>query len=177
MTRISGTLITLAGAAVLGTAGCTRHPSANPAPADSTNSGFGTEQAKGKGTGAVTTINEDNITKKPLRIEDLLRGKVPGLQIVHNGNAISFRIRGTNSMNTTPGGGFGQDQEPLVVVDGVPIQEGNIGNALAGLTPDDIKQINVLKDVASTSVYGVRGAAGVILITTKTKLPPDTTAA
>jgi len=140
-------------------------------------SGFGTEQPKDKVTGAVTTIGEDDITKKPLRIEDLLRGKVPGLVVVHNGNAISFRIRGTSSMNAQAGGAFGDDREPLVVVDGVPIQEGNIANALAGLTPDDIKQINVLKDVASTSVYGVRGANGVILITTKTKLPPDTSTA
>ena len=170
-------MITLAGAAVLGTAACARHPSANPAPADSIDSGFGTEQPRSKSTGAVTTINEDNITKKPLRIEDLLRGKVPGLVVVHNGNEVSFRIRGTSSMNAQAGGTFGQDREPLVVVDGVPIQEGNIANALAGLTPDDIKQINVLKDVASTSIYGARGASGVILITTKTKQLPDTSTA
>jgi iron complex outermembrane receptor protein len=177
MTRTSGTILTLAGVAALGAAACVRHASENPAPADSVETGFGVQQAKGKATGAVTTIDEDNISKKPLAIEDLLRGKVPGLQIVHNGNQVSFRIRGTSSMNANSSGTFGADREPLVIVDGIPIQEGNIANALAGLTTDDIKQINVLKDVASTSVYGVRGSAGVILITTKLKSPPDTSTA
>jgi len=176
MIRTSRAILTLAGVAALGAA-CVRHASENPAPADSVDAGFGVQQPKGKSTGAVTTIDEDNIAKKPLAIEDLLRGKVPGLQVIHNGNQISFRIRGTSSMNANAAGGFGQDREPLVIVDGVPIQEGNIANALAGLTADDIKQINVLKDVASTSVYGVRGSAGVILITTKLKSPPDTSTA
>lgn len=165
------TLFTLAGAAALTSLACSRHASSNPTPAESVEVGYGS-QPKDQVTGAVTTLSEDQIVKKPLSIEDLLRGKVSGLEVVHNGNNVSFRIRGMSSLNVGPGGGVGPDREPLVVVDGVMIQQGNIGNALAGLTPEDIKQINVLKDVASTSIYGLRGANGVILITTKAKLPP-----
>ena len=164
------TLFTLAGAAALTSLACSRHASSNPPPAESVDVGYGS-QPKDKVTGAVTTLSEDDIVKKPLRIEDLLRGKVSGLEVVHNGNNVSFRIRGMSSLSYGANGA-GPDQEPLVVVDGVMIQQGNIANALAGLTPEDIKQINVLKDVASTSIYGLRGANGVILITTKAKLAP-----
>jgi TonB-dependent SusC/RagA subfamily outer membrane receptor len=124
------------------------------------NVGYGA-QPKDKVTGAVTTLSSSDLTARPSNIQQLLRGKVAGLDIVQNGSTVTFRIRGANSLNI--------NQEPLVIVDGVMIQSGNIVNALAGLTPDDIKQVNVLKDVASTSIYGGRGAGGVILITTKAK--------
>jgi TonB-dependent SusC/RagA subfamily outer membrane receptor len=58
------------------------------------------------------------------------------------------------------------DDEPLLVIDGVPAQ-GAIGPALAGLAPRDVARIDVLKDAGSTAIYGIRGANGVILITTK----------
>jgi TonB-dependent SusC/RagA subfamily outer membrane receptor len=143
-------------------AGCAKHgqPPAQR-PTDSVEVGFGA-QPRDKTTGAVTALSADDLSKaRPLRIEELLRGKVAGLDIIQNGNTVSFRIRGDPSMT--------QSAEPLVVVDDEPIAQGNIVNALAGLTPDDIKQVSVLKDVASTAIYGTRGAAGVILITTKNK--------
>ena len=154
------TLLVLAGV-TLG-AGCAKHgqPPA-PRPNDSVEVGYGA-QPKGKTTGAITALSSDDLSKaRPLRIEELLRGKVAGLDIIQDGNNVSFRIRGEPSAT--------QNAEPLVVVDDEPIAQGNIVNALAGLTPDDIKQVSVLKDIASTSIYGGRGAGGVILITTKNK--------
>lgn len=156
--------VALAGAGLLAATACGRRSQrTSPAPAgDSVEIGYGA-QPKDKVTGAVTTLSTADFGTRPQRIEEFLRGKVPGLEIINEGNGFTLRIRGTGSMIA--------DKEPLVIVDGVMIQEGNIANALAGLTPDDIKQVNVLKDVASTSIYGGRGAGGVILITTKAKSP------
>ncbi len=72
--------------------------------------------------------------------------------------SIAIRIRGVTSIH----GG----NEPLYVIDGLPIQPGP-GGSLAGINPYDIESIEVLKDPASTTMYGVRGANGVIVITTK----------
>jgi TonB-dependent SusC/RagA subfamily outer membrane receptor len=158
-------LLTFAGAeVVLGVTACASRTSTSHAPstADSVQVGFGA-QPKDKMTGAVSTVSESDITARPLRIEELLRGKIPGLVINGTGNSLTLRLRGTNSLML--------EQEPLVIVDDVAVMSGNIANALAGLTPDDIKQVSVLKDVSSTSIYGSRGAGGVILIRTKAK--PD----
>ena len=154
---------TLAAALLAATACGRRSQRTSPTPAgDSVEVGYGA-QPKDKITGAVTTLSSEDFRTRPQRIEEFLRGKVPGLEIINQGNGFTLRIRGTGSMIV--------DKEPLVIVDGVMIQEGQIANALAGLTPDDIKQVNVLKDVASTSIYGERGAGGVILITTRAKSP------
>ena len=155
--------------AMLGAVACAkRGPSGAPSPADSVQVGYGTQQ-RGKTTGAVSAISGDDVSRaRPMRIDELLRGKVAGLDIIQNGNNVTFRIRGgvvsldTSRTRTA-------STEPLVIVDDVMVQQGNIMNALAGLTPDDIKQVTVLKDIASTSIYGGRGAGGVILITTKNK--------
>ena len=157
-------LIALAGAgALLGVSACSHRTGTTSRPTgDSVQVGYGA-QPKEKVTGSVTTLSGNDSSSRSLRIEELLRGKIPGLVILGSGPNLEFRLRGTNSMNT--------DQEPLVIVDDVPIQSGNIANALAGLSPDDIKQVSVLKDVASTSIYGMRGAGGVIIIRTKNK--PD----
>ncbi len=159
---IRHTLLTLA--AVLLVTACARRVSPARSPGDSVQVGYGA-QPKSKVTGAVTTISDDEISARPLRIEELLRGRVPGLVITGTGNGLRLRLRGTNSLLA--------DQEALVIVDDVMIQSGNIGNALAGLVPDDIKQVSVLKDVASTSIYGSRGAGGVILIKTKARPERD----
>ena len=164
MSTMRRTLIALAGAgAVVGVLACShRTGSASRPTSDSVQVGYGA-QPKDKVTGSVTTLSDNDISSRPLRIEELLRGKVPGLVILGSGSALQFRLRGTNSMTL--------EQEPLVIVDDVMIQSGNIANALAGLSPDDIKQVSVLKDISSTSIYGMRGAGGVIIIKTKTK--PD----
>jgi len=95
-------------------------------------------------------------------VEELLQGRVAGLQVVHLPNGdISLRIRGGNvSLLGEPG-------EPLVVIDGMPVAPGHLTRALRSLNPRDIGGIEVLKDISSTSSYGMAGAHGVILITTK----------
>ena len=160
MTR--STWFALAGAGILvgGLTACSRNTTTTRPAADSVQVGYGA-QPKDKVMGAVTTLSEENISTRPLRIEEVLRGKIAGLVIRGTGPTLTLRLRGTNSML--------MDQEPLVIVDDVMIQTGNIANALAGLIPEDIKQVSVLKDVASTSIYGSRGAGGVILIKTKAK--------
>ena len=105
--------------------------------------------------------------------ENALNGKVAGLQLTNNsgqaGSAPAIRIRGIGSMNA--------GNEPLYVVDGVPVSSGNTGqmsgelystnNIMNTLNPEDIESISVLKDAAASSLYGSRAANGVILITTK----------
>ena len=93
------------------------------------------------------------------RAEELLEGRFPGVQLVRLvGGGFTVRIRGTTSI-------YGSN-EPLFVVDGMPVH-GPPGGALLGINPNDIVRIQVLKDIASTAAYGMRGANGVILITTR----------
>lgn len=118
--------------------------------------GFGS-QKKANLTGAVATVKMDDVMgDRPLTsASNALQGAVPGLFVSNNGNSPgrmqSFKIRGDMSIN----GG-----KPLVLIDNV---EGEMDN----LNPDDIESITVLKDAASSAIYGARAAAGVILITTK----------
>lgn len=95
---------------------------------------------------------------------EMLRGLAPGLQMVReSGGGATVRIRGfTQSL----GGASGQ--EPLVVIDGIPSSR-PAGDALLALRPTDVASITVLRDVASTVVFGIRGANGVILVNTKRK--------
>ncbi len=118
-------------------------------------------QPKEEVTGAVTSIPEDQIAEhRPLRFDELMRGRVPGLTVIPRGDGgYTIRIRGIDSLESSP--------EPLIVVDGIPITTDAIDTALAGLTPDDIRQVDVLRDVSATSIYGIRGAGGVIIITTR----------
>jgi TonB-dependent starch-binding outer membrane protein SusC len=125
---------------------------------DSVQVGYGAQE-KEKVTGSVSTVPNEAVAMRPLRIETLLRGRVPGLQVVQGPRGASFRIRSTGTMLL--------DQEPLVIVDGVMIPGEQLETALAGLLPEQIRSVNVLKDVASTSVYGTRGAGGVIVVVTK----------
>jgi TonB-dependent starch-binding outer membrane protein SusC len=149
------------GASLLVFAGCGGPglPPAGPQPGE-VDVGYGTQPAE-KTTGAITTVTETPPT--PLRLEELLKGKAAGVRIITRPDGTqALQIRGGNPSLQT-----GTDQqEPLIVVDGVAITQNALVTALAGLTPQDIRQVDVLKDVASTSIYGMRGAAGVIVITT-----------
>lgn len=122
--------------------------------------GYGTREERDV-VGAVSSLSHAEVgAARPLAIEDLLRGKVAGLQIIRTpSGATVFRIRGTQSMML--------DQEPLVVVDGIPLRSGTVVTALSGLVPEDVVRVDVLKDLASTAIYGSSGAGGVILITTR----------
>ncbi|HEY7567305.1 MAG TPA: TonB-dependent receptor plug domain-containing protein [Gemmatimonadaceae bacterium] len=93
-------------------------------------------------------------------VEDVFRASSPGLRITRtsNGGIAVQLVRGPSS--------FYSSNEPLYIIDGMPFQPGP-GGALNGVNPHDIASIKVLKDPADTSVYGMRGANGVIVITTK----------
>lgn len=91
-------------------------------------------------------------------VEELFAGRFPGVQVFSSPGGIKVRIRGASTV-------IG-NEDPLYVVDGMIIQPGP-GGALTGINPQDIQKIEVLKDIGSTAIYGVQGANGVILITTK----------
>lgn len=134
--------------------------------------GYG-EQSRKELTGSVASVNTKELENLPLTsFEQTLQGRAAGIQVTQAsgtpGAGISVRVRGATSLSGS--------NEPLYVVDGVPINTGNyssIGtggqqlNALADLNPNDIESIEVLKDAASASIYGSRAANGVVLITTK----------
>ena len=108
-------------------------------------------------TGAVTVVNTaatDNLQD----VLDMLRGHVPGLYVRElPGGEIQLRLRGATQSLT-------DDGSPLLVVDDMPVGPSGVRMALKGLSPHDVKSIQVLKDISTTAVYGTRGANGVILI-------------
>jgi len=131
--------------------------------------GYGT-QSKQEFTGAAATVNAEAIKDRPVQsFAQALTGKASGVNIVQpNGvlnNAPVIRIRGINSISLS--------SSPLIVVDGIPISTGDVSdnnsanNPLSDINPSDIESIDILKDAASTSIYGSRAAAGVLIITTK----------
>lgn len=128
--------------------------------------GYGSSQEKDI-TGAVATISEKEFNKGAiLSPEQLLTAKTPGVRITTNGGApgagSQIRIRGGSSLSG--------NNDPLIVVDGVPLDQRGVQgvrNQLNAINPDDIKDFVVLKDAASTAIYGSRASNGVILITTK----------
>lgn len=106
-------------------------------------------------------LSADEVTRNPnMPIEEMLRGKIAGVVVSRTEDGgIAVRIRGGSSS-------FSGNNEPLYVLDGVPITPGPNGS-LMGINPYDIASIKVLKDPADITMYGVRGANGVILIKTK----------
>ena len=156
------------GVAVLATTalaacGGSKRPATRPFPseADSVQVGYGT-QAKRDLTSSVSSIEGDEAKRNsPTSVADMIDGRFPGVEVKRlAAGGISIRIRGARSINNS--------NEPLFVIDGVPRMNAD-GGVLADLHPNDIKSIQVLKDAGATSVYGSRGANGVIMITTKKK--------
>ena len=129
-----------------------------PAPEDTGISG----QADA-GTGAVETVRGDD-TRFVASVQEMLQGQVAGLEVTEDAacGGIVLRIRGHTP--SLMGGSCGS--QPLLIIDGKPVAPGNAYGTLAALLPTDIDRIQVLKDVASTSIYGMRGAYGVVLIWT-----------
>jgi TonB-dependent SusC/RagA subfamily outer membrane receptor len=109
---------------------------------------------------AATAVTAEDIERTPsVPVEELMTNKFPGVWITRTADgALSIRIRGTTSMQSS--------NEPLYIIDGTPVQPGPNGG-LTGISPNDIASIQVLKDAAATTMYGVRGANGVIIIKTK----------
>jgi TonB-dependent starch-binding outer membrane protein SusC len=140
--------------------GCHNATSRKLSPAEMADLGLGTSaQPAAHAAGAVSSVDMSQ-ARQVSRIEDLFAGRVAGVsaQRLPNGR-LSVRIRGSHTMLA--------NDEPLYVVDGLPISGSNVDAVLAGIDPRDVERIDVLKDAGSTAMYGSRGAAGVILITTK----------
>ncbi|MEN2402903.1 TonB-dependent receptor [Flavobacterium sp. MC2016-06] len=119
--------------------------------------GYGTSK-KSDLTGAVSTISGSDLKKVPVaNVAEALTGRIAGVQVTSSEGSpdaeIRIRVRG--------GGSLTQDSSPLIIVDGFPI------NSMNDISSSDIDSMTVLKDAASTAIYGSRGANGVILITTK----------
>ena len=132
-----------------------------------------------KNTSAVTSVRaEDIMIPSVTSIDKMLEGQVPDLMFMSNSGEVGvvprIRIRGTSTL-------IG-NREPLWVVDGIIVQDpvdiapeelndpdyiNRIGNAIAGLNPQDIERLDILKDAAATAIYGTKAANGVIVITTK----------
>ncbi|HEU0298025.1 MAG TPA: SusC/RagA family TonB-linked outer membrane protein [Longimicrobium sp.] len=132
--------------------------------------GYGTRSSRDV-AGAVEGVTAEEFnTGRIVSPEQLIQGKVAGVQVVTSGEpggGTNLRIRGGSSADVAGGA----SNEPLIVVDGVPLPVGgglSAGrNPLNFINPEDIASVTVLKDAASTAIYGSRGANGVILIETK----------
>ena len=139
--------------------------------------GYGT-QKKSDLTGAITSVSEEMLKAQPVSsIDQALQGKAAGVIIMQTSGSpaggVSIMVRGASSIQSS--------SQPLYVIDGIPIsnqtlgggasfdggQGGQVSNPLASINPDDITNIEILKDASATAIYGSRGANGVILITTK----------
>ena len=129
--------------------------------------GYGTQRRQ-ELTGSVATVTEKDFQEGTITTpEQLIAGKVAGVSITSNGGSTGagsvIRIRGGASLNAS--------NDPLIVIDGVPLQQdlsisGN-ANPLSLINPNDIESFTILKDAASTAIYGSRASNGVIIITTK----------
>ncbi len=119
--------------------------------------GYGTMKRRDL-TGAVASVTGDKLAANPVAtVSEALQGQLPGVNVISQdgrpGGTMSIRVRG--------GGSITQSNDPLFIVDGVQV------SSIDDIAADNIESIDVLKDAASTAIYGARGANGVILITTK----------
>lgn len=119
--------------------------------------GYG-EVKRSNVTGSIVSVKSEDLTRVPVtNVMESLQGNVPGMDITRTsgaaGGTINVRVRGQRSLTAS--------SEPLFIVDGVQY------SSIQDLNPNDIQSMEVLKDAASTAIYGSRGANGVILITTK----------
>jgi TonB-linked SusC/RagA family outer membrane protein len=134
--------------------------------------GYGTTNRQNVSS-AIASVTAEEIANTPVAgVDAALQGKAAGVQVIQNagnpGNGISIRVRGPASINA--------GNQPLYVVDGVPILQENytqlaLGGqditAVTGINPDEIETIDILKDAAASAIYGSRGSNGVVMITTK----------
>lgn len=128
--------------------------------------GYGTQKQKDLVGSAASVTSKDFQQGAITTPEQLIQGKVAGVSITTNGGSpgsgSTIRIRGGASLNAS--------NDPLIVIDGVPLSDNGISGAASPLSlinPNDIESFSILKDAASTAIYGSRGSNGVIMITTK----------
>lgn len=151
--------------AALALLGCHTMPSSKPAgpPPKPTSVatvqvGYGTQAARDVNTAVSSASGEKMRSNSPRTVADMLVGRFPGVEVRQLPNGVaSIRIRGSRS--------FRSNEEPLIVVDGIPQHGGS--RSLMDLNPRDVESIEVLKDAAATGVFGSRGANGVILVSTR----------
>ncbi len=128
--------------------------------------GYGTVK-KSDATGAVSVVTAKDFNKGAVNsIQDAIVGKIPGVVVTSTsgapGNTSTIRVRGGASLSAS--------NDPLIVIDNVPIDNTRMGgsaNILADINPEDVANITVLKDASATAIYGARASNGVILISTK----------
>jgi iron complex outermembrane receptor protein len=128
--------------------------------------GYGTQRKKDL-TGSVATISEKDFQKGAITSpEQLIAGKMAGVSVISNGgqpgSGSTIRIRGGSSLNAS--------NDPLIVIDGVPLDNdatSGASNSLSFINPNDIASFTVLKDASASAIYGTRASNGVIIITTK----------
>lgn len=117
--------------------------------------GYGT-QSRAEVTGAISSIDSDEISALPVtNAEQALQGRAAGVTVINSGSPGTspvVRIRGLSTVG---------NNDPLYVIDGV------ITGSLAGISPNDIESINILKDASTTAIYGSQGSNGVVMVTTK----------
>lgn len=149
----------LAPIAVLALAGCagTGSSGSGPSPAGEAGSGEAAQRPVRASAMMADRAHYESVV-------EMIRGRAPGVEVMElDGGRIEIRIRGSNQSLQMNSEGGGLNQEPLVVVDGIP-QSRPAGEVLLSLNPKDVANINILRDISSTAVYGTRGANGVILI-------------
>ncbi|MBE7175797.1 MAG: TonB-dependent receptor [Mucilaginibacter polytrichastri] len=128
--------------------------------------GYGSQKKKDI-TGAISSISEKSLREVPVTsAPQMLQGRAAGVYVVNQGNKpganVQVRVRGRRSFNA--------GNDPLYVVDGIPITGG-----FNDINPNDIESMDVLKDASATAIYGSRGANGVVIVTTKRGKPGTTT--
>lgn len=121
---------------------------------------------KSDATGSVAVVKPDEIEAGlATSVQDMLVGQTPGVVVTTAGGpegGASIRVRGGSSLNAS--------NEPLIVLDGVPLDNGGVqgmGNPLAMISPENIESMTILKDASATAIYGARASNGVIIVTTK----------
>jgi TonB-dependent SusC/RagA subfamily outer membrane receptor len=139
------------------------HP-ATSQPRDTVTTAYGSTP-RARLTDAVGSLGSEELaTMRVARVEDMLRGRIPGVEVMRDASGqLSVRIRGASAFNAV-------GAEPLFVIDGMPVRGGGLSRVLDGLSPTDIARIDVLKDAGALAAYGLMGANGAILITTKRRV-------
>lgn len=132
--------------------------------------GYGQSQRKRDLTGANSVVSGKDLANIPVQsFDNALNGRAAGVQVTSSsglpGANVSVNIRGINSINA--------GTQPLYIIDGVEVVTGDqtrnfpSSNALAGINPNDIESINIMKDAAAAAIYGAQAANGVVIVTTK----------
>jgi TonB-dependent starch-binding outer membrane protein SusC len=156
----SGYRLLLGGLVAVIAAGCARGASGPPAGPDvaKVQTGYG-EMRTVDVTGAVSSLREEDMGTRYSTLGEMLEGRVPGLVVLRQaGGGIALRIRGATS--------FMGSSDPLIVVDGTALNPFGGSRVLSSINPRDVARIDVLKG-SEASIYGSRGANGVVVITTR----------